>query len=155
MKNIISIILGSILSVANCFAQQTFNATGNTITNTTHTIDYSVGEMSFANFSNASNSVALGVVQPVYVISNSATGIYFDLIDEEIVVYPNPFSEGVTINKSTLEDYSYAVMDVKGAIVKQGRLSNYLLLQDLIVGQYTLSINNQSKSVKYFKLIKQ
>lgn len=76
--------------------------------------------------------------------------------DEEISIYPNPFTEKISIN-SNLEDYQISVINMQGVTIFKARknLTNEYILSRLQTGVYILQIQEDKTHKKFhFKLIK-
>lgn len=76
--------------------------------------------------------------------------------DEEISIYPNPFTEKISIN-SNLEDYRISVINMQGVTIFTARknLTNEYILSRLQTGVYILQIQEDKTHKKFhFKLIK-
>lgn len=87
--------------------------------------------------------------QTVYRCASTTVGIEDVQDGKTFSAYPNPVSTGfITIN--SLGKAHYALVDLRGELVKQGNLSigeNRVQLESLLSGIYILKVGNQSQKV--------
>jgi hypothetical protein len=153
MKKIILLLFIGICTIKSIKAQTisagTIASFAGSVNNSTITIDYSVGENAISTFSNASNAVTQGFLQPQLIIS---TGIVEVNENNEVSVYPNPTTDFVLI-KST-DQFTWIVYDSAGKVVLLGDYSKIETAQ-FALGVYYLEISNKkSDNKKTIKLIK-
>lgn len=92
----ISLICG--ICHAQTIAGQVVNVTGNSISNGTHMLDYSIGEIATATISSPSNYLTQGLFQSTLV--SVSTDISTSTNSSYIQLYPNPSiqTEGFKVN---------------------------------------------------------
>lgn len=74
--------------------------------------------------------------------------------ESNIIVYPNPANDLLSIESESLFNSKFRIIDAIGRTVYQGLLSsnkNLLNISDLSKGTYTLMIENQRKPVRFIK----
>jgi hypothetical protein len=99
MKTIIVLLISfvSVATHAQTIEGQLIQTTGNSIANSSFSLDYSIGEIAIETISSPSNYLTQGVLQPTIV--SVSTGIVVSS-SSYIHVYPNPTTavEGFKIN---------------------------------------------------------
>lgn len=73
-----------------------------------------------------------------------------EISDEELVIYPNPFTDVINVNLST---GTYIIINLEGAIVKKGKITPQIDINQLASGSYFLKININNE-IKITKIIK-
>ncbi|TDX83134.1 T9SS type A sorting domain-containing protein [Epilithonimonas xixisoli] len=122
-------------------------------------ISSSIGLSPATVVGNGSYTVSSGSQQP-YEISMHLSVVDIKNKNIEIKIYPNPFSENVSVKFSQdykNEKYSYRIFDLNGRLITKGELkeiSNVLNLQNLSTGNYMLEINHFGKTINTYKIIK-
>lgn len=77
-----------------------------------------------------------------------------DHLNNEIIIFPNPATNKITIGGSQLANKNYQIINLSGQIAKQGILnSNEILLDELECGLYYLEFRDSKKTVSK-KIIK-
>lgn len=122
-------------------------------------ISSSIGLSPATAAGNGSYTVSSGTQQP-YEISMHLSVVDIKNKNIEIKIYPNPFSENVSVKFSQdyrNEKYGYRIFDLNGRLISSGELketSNILNLQNLATGNYMLEINQSGKTINTYKIIK-
>jgi len=132
-------------------------ATGGDAIGTGGTASYSVGQIDYTYANGINGSVSQGVQQP-YEISTLGND-EFPTITLEMSVFPNP-----TVNNATLivadystENLSYQLYDVNGKQILNENITHsetQINMENMISAIYILNVNNQNKTIKTFKIIK-
>lgn len=136
-------------------AQTIVATSGNTYSNNSNTINFTLGEIIISTYSNANTEITQGFHQtslkviPVIDLNQGFT----------ILVYPNPTSEFIYIESSRLvKDYHLEIYDTDGRLVIRKRMNE--LSTSINISQYPTAIYflrildaNQNK-VKVSKIIK-
>ncbi|HZX72965.1 MAG TPA: T9SS type A sorting domain-containing protein, partial [Cyclobacteriaceae bacterium] len=90
----------------------------------------------------------------IYVGENYVTGIEDQSVDNELIVYPNPFDDYVRINHNLQVEYQYQIYSTTG-VALTGKIDHERIsTSQLSKGMYLLRIfshNGQTKSVKIVK----
>ncbi|TBT97190.1 hypothetical protein CWI39_3117p0010 [Hamiltosporidium magnivora] len=75
----------------------------------------------------------------------------------DLSIYPNPFTEYISVDNKLGEKLNYIITDMSGKIISIGSLdpgTNTINLYDLSKGIYNISINN-SETIESYKIIKE
>ena len=138
---------------AHVNAQEVIASQGETLSNGTNSIDYTIGEVVINTVSNGTNDLTQGFHQTNW----SFVGVD-DLAPElTISVYPNPMMESLTIKATASEINNYVFYDAKGRVVQQGSIESettVLDVQGVAPGSYSLAVLVNHKLAKTFKLVK-
>ena len=156
IKNtIILFILTAFCHLAN--AQNGAIAGGGNATNLTGSFSYSVGQIVNSFSTGANGSVAEGLQQPFEIWTLGTDN--FPNIVLEMSVYPNPATSNITLVISDLisENLYFQLVDVTGKQISETKILNketQISLENLNASIYFLIVNNQMKTIKTFKIIK-
>ena len=151
-KKLLSV--GLFLLAVSVNAQQVISAQGNSYSNASHTIDYTIGETVTATVSNGSNDLTQGFHQTNVVITN------VEDLDANILVniFPNPTSDFVNLSVEKFEGLTLQIYDAAGKLVEQTELSQSLTsfkVSHYSNGTYLLTLTHKKdKKVKAYKIIK-
>ncbi len=159
MKRIVFSIIGVLVSIL-LNAQSAIPATGGNISiGGIGSVSYTVGQVVYTtNSDETSGSVSQGVQQP-YEIS-VVTGIEEALgISLEIMVYPNPATDFLTLKVMNYdkENLSYWFYDFNGNLLQNKKVEDNecnVSMQNLLSGTYILKVTDNIKVIKTFKIIK-
>lgn len=112
---------------------------------------------------NKYNEIFIDNITKISMLSNDVIGRPADqpILEEqkleEIVVYPNPVKDYVTISSSDVEMDTIEIYNAIGQVIKSQKVvkgENIILLQQLSEGIYMLKILNKGKILKINKIIK-
>lgn len=154
----------SILSVAVVFifssllyAQEVVTTTGGNGSGAGGSVSYTVGQVVNNIYRTSSGSVTEGIQQP-YEISVETDVESMD-INLMITVFPNPTSDYLTIQVHYLrkEELFYKLYRIDGKLITKGKINDKetkLKTEDLTTAVYLLSISNNKKEIKVFKIVK-
>ena len=136
---------------------QTIPAGGGNANGTGGKVSYSVGQVFYTVKSGHNGTVAEGVQQP-YEIS-IITGIEVTKINLSIFAYPNPTKDilKLIIDNTYLTGLNFQLFDISGKQLEVKNISDRETLintSNLSKGAYLLYVNNASKTIKSFKIIK-
>ena len=145
------------LGVGGLQAQEAVTATGGDATGTGGSSSYSVGQVVYTTNTGTNASVAQGVQQP-YEISASV-GIDVIEINLELVAYPNPTNNALTLNIGNYsnEKLTYQLYDMQGKLLDSKQVVNSsttMGMQDLPVSTYLLNVLDDNSLIKTFRIIK-
>ena len=135
-------------------AQEVVATQGDLYTNSSGSIDFTIGEVVINTGSDGSNDLTQGFHQTNW----NFVSIEDHVPSYEAIIFPNPTSEILTIRTSTFENVTYALYDAQGKLVIQDKLSSLqtpIQVSQLAPGVYSLILNNHAQSLKTFQLIKQ
>jgi len=138
-------------------AQETVPATGNDATGTGGSSSYTVGQVVCATNTGSNGSVAQGVQQP-YEISTSV-GIEVTEINLELVAYPNPTNNSLTLNIGNYnnEKLTYQLYDMQGKLLDSKQAVNSCTtigMKDLPTSTYLLNVLDNNSLIKTFRIVK-
>ena len=135
--------------ISQTISAGTISSFAGSVSNSTISINYSVGENAISTVSNTSNYVTQGFLQPELSISTGVIEINEKL---DISVFPNPCIDFVSIKSINL--VSWIVYDSAGKVVLNGN-ENRVEAEHFALGIYLLEITDkQTSSKKTIKLIK-
>lgn len=146
--------IGVFLLSASVNAQSVISTQGNSYSNASNTIDYTIGEPVTATVSNGSNDLTQGFHQTNVVITN------IEDLDANILVniFPNPTSDFVNLSVEKFEDLTLQIYDTAGKLVEQTELSQSLTsvkVSHYADGTYLLTLTHKKdKKIKSYKIIK-
>ncbi len=146
--------IGVFLLAASVNAQEVISSQGNSYSNATHTIDYTIGEPVTATVSNGTNDLTQGFHQTNLTITS------VEDLDANILVnlFPNPTSEFVNVTVDKYEDLTLRLFGADGKLIKEVVLKQSLTsvkMTEYADGVYLLTlIHNKDQKIKTFKIIK-
>ena len=155
MKKIITSATFLLLGLGVINAQETVTAAGGEATGTGGTASYSVGQVVYTTNTGTNGSVAQGVQQP-YEIS-VITGINETAINLEMIVYPNPTKNYLTLKVEDNVNLSYQLYDLQGKVIEDKKVTadnTTIKMEALPKATYFLRVTDNNKTVKTFKVIK-
>ncbi len=141
--------------VAN--AQQATLSAGGETTGAGGSTSYSIGQIAFLYSSSSTGNVSQGVQQPFGITTLS--GEEFSQISLQMLVYPNPTTSLVNlkIENFDLQELTYQLTDMNGRLITNQKISSSetnISFDDLSTAIYVLSVNDQNKALKTFKIVK-
>ena len=145
------------LIVTGINAQETITASGGEATGD-GSASYTVGQVFYQTHTGDDGSVAEGVQQPyeisVVVSIEEAAGINLSLS-----AYPNPTKDFLTleINDYDSEKLSYKIYDINGKLIDNRIITDNQIsidMSNLVSAVYFLSVIDNNKEIKNFKIIK-
>ena len=146
--------LFSLFATMTVSAQEVVATQGESYSNGTINIDYTIGEVVINTGTNGTNDITQGFHQTNW----NFLGVEDHAPSYEATIFPNPTSEVLNIRTSTFENVTYTVYDAQGKLVLQNMLSaeqTPIQVSQLAPGNYSIILNNQTQNLKTFKLIKQ
>jgi len=138
-------------------AQETVPATGGDATGAGGSSSYTIGQVVYTTNTGTNGSVAQGVQQP-YEISTSV-GIEVTAINLELVAYPNPTNNALTLNIGNYnnEKLTYQLYDMQGKLLDSKQVVNSTTsigMQELPVSNYLLNVLDNNAVIKTFRIVK-
>lgn len=154
IKIILTVITIFAFVISN--AQETILTTGNDAISIDGSVNYSIGQITYTT-NNANGSVSQGVQQPFEI--QTILGQENTNINLEMMVYPNPTSNFLTLKIADLEssNLTFQLFDLQGRLIKNKKIftnSNIILMENLATSTYFLKIKDNQKIIKTFKIIK-
>jgi hypothetical protein len=154
----VATLLTCAFSLSTATAQESINATGGNALGSGGSVSYSVGQFMYLTKTGTNGSVAEGVQQP-YEISvvteiDEAKGI--NLL---ITASPNPTTDYLTlkIDGFDISNLSYRLFDVNGIILQNEKITGTqtsIVMSNLVPAFYFVTVIQENKEVKTFKIIK-
>jgi hypothetical protein len=142
-------------------AQEVVSTQGETYSNATGSIDFTVGEVVINTGTNGTNDLTQGFHQTNW----NLVGVEDFAPNYSVTIFPNPTQDVLNIKTSVFENVTYTLYDAQGKLVMQNILSaeqTPIQVSQLAPGAYSLELifkegNNGSLSSskrKTFKLVK-
>lgn len=146
------------IGITGLNAQNAIPAAGGNTSGTGGSVSYSVGQLVSSQFSGSNGILTQGVQQP-YEISVVTAIEEAEDITLEMIVYPNPATDFVSlkINNFEIRNLSYRLYDVRGSILKTGKVDGIettFSLQGFSSSTYFLKLFQGIIEIKTFKIIK-
>jgi len=135
-------------------AQEVVTPQGDSYTNSNGSIEFTIGEVVINTGTDGGNDLTQGFHQTNW----NFVSIEDHVPSYEIIIFPNPTSEILTIKTNTFENVNYTLYDSQGKLVIQDKLSSAqtpIEVSHLAPGAYALILNNDTQNLKTFQLIKQ
>ena len=152
MCYLLTLIVACYFSTIN--AQEVVSTQGNSYSNGTGSIDYTIGEVVINTVSDGTNDLTQGFHQTDW----NFVGVEDHVASVDATVYPNPIDHTLNIKSDYFEDVSYTLYDATGRIVMNDILSATLTSFDvsaLAPGAYSLRLTDKNQTpLKTFKLVK-
>ena len=133
--------------------QEVISSQGDTYTNVSGNIDFTIGEVITFTGSNVENQLTQGFHQTNW----SFVSIKDHVPSFNALIFPNPTEDFLNIQASVFEMVSYSLYDEVGKLILQGVLSSdktSLDVSKLQTGLYSLVLNNPDNILKTFNIIK-
>ena len=139
-------------------AQQAFVSSGGNASGSGGTVAYSVGQIVYTSNSGTNEFVVQGV-QQAFEISVTLGFEEAKTISLNLMAYPNPTSNVVTLNVDDYElsNLSFELFDINGRSIERKKITNTtetIRLENLPSATYFLKVTNIKKELKTFKIIK-
>lgn len=138
----------------------TIDASGDTITGSSGTVAYSIGQVFYTYIGQSDYIVAQGIQQQEEAV-NLSKPVNSAEPETEIFIFPNPASDFVNIKMDGLEFEkglkSYALYDLQGRLLKQNKIvqaETQVELSNLKSSIYLLTVYFNDEILKTFKIIK-
>ena len=148
-----ALVLFSLFATIYVSAQEVVATQGDSYSNATANIDFTIGEVIIATGTDGTNDLTQGFHQTNW----NFVGLEDFAPNYEATIFPNPTSEVLNIRTSTFENVTYTLYDAQGKLVLQNVLSaeqTPIQVGQLAPGSYSLILNNQTQNLKTFKLVK-
>ena len=138
-------------------AQNATLASGGNATGSGGSSSYSVGQLVYTNQVGSNGSTNQGVQQPIEIFALGTND--FPEITLTMSVYPNPTSAlvNLSIANYTLENIQYQLFDLNGRSIQTNKIlqkETQISLENLANAIYFLTVSDNNKSLKTFKIIK-
>ena len=155
-KVFVSLIILLGLVQTTLLAQNATVTAGGEATGSGGTVSYSVGQLLYTTYTDATGSLAHGVQQPYEIMVVAGIDQPISL---ECSVYPNPTSDylRLKVDNNTTIRMTYQLYDASGKLLLFKIIENNeatIIMQNYFPATYFLKIRDNNKEVKTFKIIK-
>ena len=138
-------------------AQNATVASGGNATGSGGSSSYSVGQVVYTNAVGSTGSTNQGVQQSIEIFTLGTND--FPEITLTMSVYPNPTTAGVNLSIANYnsENISYQLFDLNGRSIQTNKIvekETQISLDNLSNAIYLLTVSDNKKSLKTFKIIK-
>jgi hypothetical protein len=148
-----TLVLFSLFAAISVSAQEVIATQGDSYSNASANIDFTVGEVIIATGTDGTNDLTQGFHQTNW----NFVGLEDFAPNYEAIIFPNPTEDVLNIQTSTFENVTYTLYDAQGKLVMQDILSaeqTPIQVRPLAPGSYSLTLNNETQNLKTFKLVK-
>lgn len=147
--------IGLLLLGASVNAQEVVSSQGDSYSNGTNTIDFTIGEAVIRTVSGGSSELTQGFHQTQLTITSVE-----DLdVNFSVNIFPNPTSEMVNLTIEKYEGVIFHLFDVAGKLLTKAQLTEKkttVKVADYPKGTYLLTLTQaENKKIKTYKIIKQ
>jgi len=154
LKSTFTFIFFLLLISEGVSAQEVVATQGDSYTNSSGSIDFTVGEVVINTGTDGATDLTQGFHQTNWNFVSAEDHVR----GYEAIIFPNPTSDILNIRTSTFENVTYTLYDALGKLVLQDKLSSTqtpIQVSQLAPGAYSLTLNNDTQNLKTFQLIKQ
>ena len=148
-----TIVLFSLFATLTVSAQEVVSTQGDSYSNASGSIDFTIGEVIINTGTDGTNDLTQGFHQTNW----NFLGLEDFAPNYEAIIFPNPTEDVLNIRTSTFENVTYSLYDGQGKLVMQDILSaeqTPVQVSQLVPGNYSLTLNNETENLKTFKLVK-
>jgi hypothetical protein len=143
----------TILFTINLFSQDVISSQGDSYTDSSASIDFTIGEVVTFTGSTIENNITQGFHQTNW----NFVSVQDHVQDYQAIIYPNPTEDFLNIQTSLYQDVNYLLNDEMGKLILQGNLSSEktsLDVSKIATGRYSLTLINSKEALKTFNIIK-
>ena len=151
--NKITFVLLSLLTILSAKAQEVVVTQGDSYSNASANIDFSIGEVIINTGTDGTNDLTQGFHQTNW----NFVGLEDHVPDYEANIFPNPTSELLNIKTADFKGVTYSLYDGMGKLVLQNKLfskQTSIQVSHLATGSYSLVLADKNQKLKTFQLIK-
>jgi hypothetical protein len=148
-----ALVLFSLFATIYVSAQEVVATQGDSYSNATANIDFTIGEVIIATGTDGTNDLTQGFHQTNW----NFVGLEDFAPNYEATIFPNPTEDVLNIRTSAFENVTYTLYDAQGKLVMKNMLSaeqTPIQVSQLAPGSYSLTLNNETQNLKTFKLVK-
>jgi hypothetical protein len=149
----IALFAFTILFTINLFSQGVISSQGDSYTDSSSSIDFTIGEVVTSTVSNGEKTLTQGFHQTNW----SFVSIENHVPNYEAIIFPNPTDNFLNIKAISFKNVNYSLFDEMGKLVLNGTLyseKTSLDVSKLHTGLYSLVLNNSENKLKTFNIIK-
>ncbi|MCJ8289186.1 MAG: T9SS type A sorting domain-containing protein [Crocinitomicaceae bacterium] len=147
------ILLYSITTFSLSQAQEIISTQGDSYSNTTGTIEFTIGEVIIDTETNG----PIGVTQGFHQTEMEIVGLVESPPLNISSIFPNPVGDILNVPVTSSQKVSYGLYDSHGKLIARNILTsenNTIEVSQLTVGTYSLRLTDESQNRKTFKFIK-
>tara|TARA_B110000459_G_scaffold201714_1_gene253014 strand:+ start:402 stop:863 length:462 start_codon:yes stop_codon:yes gene_type:complete len=151
MKKLVTLL--ALTSTLTTTAQEVIATQGDSYSNTSTQIDFTIGELLISTGTDGINDITQGFHQTNW----NFVGLEDHAPGYQATIFPNPTSEVLNITTSTFENVTYTLYDTQGKLILQDKLSSEqtsIRVGQLATGKYSLILDSKNQKLKTFKLVK-
>ena len=148
-----TVLFLTLLTTTTVTAQEVVSTQGDSYSNGTGSIDFTIGEVIINTGTDGTNTLTQGFNQTNW----NFVGLEDHLPSYAAIIFPNPTVDVLNIQTSSFEGVTYTLYDGQGKLVLQDLLSakqTPIEVSELAPGSYSLTLNNETQNLKTFKLVK-
>tara|TARA_B110000977_G_C10846181_1_gene404002 strand:- start:278 stop:742 length:465 start_codon:yes stop_codon:yes gene_type:complete len=148
-----TVLFLTLLTTTTVTAQEVVSTQGDSYSNGTGSIDFTIGEVIINTGTDGTNTLTQGFHQTNW----NFVGLEDHLPSYAAIIFPNPTVDVLNIQTSSFEGVTYTLYDGQGKLVLQDLLSakqTPIEVSELAPGSYSLTLNNETQNLKTFKLVK-
>ena len=150
------LIVSTLFTSVFCFGQSSVNVSGGSVSNTSGSISYSIGQVAYQSVSNTSGSVSQGVQHAFEISTLSLDENKFNFT---LNAFPNPTTENLNLRVGNYkqEKLAYKLIDLEGKVISEASMlseETTIDMKQLPVATYFVEVHNEGKKVQTFKIIK-
>ena len=153
MKNITQFSLFLALSTNAVVAQEVVSTQGESYSNGSGSIDYTIGEVVINTIDDGTHTLTQGFHQTNW----NFLGLDNHSPNYSVVIFPNPTEDILNIETNMFENVTYSFFDSQGRLVLQDRLNSErtsIPVDFFSTGNYQLILKKNDIYLKTFKLVK-
>ena len=151
MKKLVTLL--ALTSTLTTTAQEVIATQGDSYSNTSTQIDFTIGELLISTGTDGINDITQGFHQTNW----NFVGLEDHAPGYQATIFPNPTSEVLNITTSTFKNVTYTLYDTQGKLILQDKLSSEqtsIRVGQLATGKYSLILDSKNQKLKTFKLVK-
>ena len=148
------LLLLGILLPSISFSQEVISSQGDSYSNASGSVDFTIGEVVIDTGSDGNNDLTQGFHQTNW----NFVGLDDHNPSIDVSVFPNPLEKHLNIQTGAFKGMNYIMYDAAGRIVRQGALleeTTQIKTTELLPASYSLVIRDENNTtIKTFKLVK-
>jgi hypothetical protein len=157
-KSILSTLFVSCFGLTSVFAQNAIPATGGDATGANGSASYTVGQVAYTTNAGSNGSSAQGA-QQAYEIFTTLGLAEGNAVILEVLAFPNPTTDflTLTVDGKSVDGLSFQLYDLKGKLIKSNEIKSettQIVMSELARGNYFISVSNNERTIKSFRIIK-
>jgi len=142
---------------AQSVSPQLVSSAGDSFKNSSYQLDWSIGELQTVTYTSNVQIISQGFHQSSYIVTIIDKNL---IIEFNINAFPNPTTDFISleVESSKIENLQFTITDLNGKVLQRGNLTSetkQINFSNNAVGTYFITVQQNSKIVKSFKIIKQ